>query len=174
MEKICFKCPERGMQPLTNYYKHAQMGDGHLNKCKDCTKKDVSERYDVKILEPEFLESERTRGRDKYRRLYVGTGKANSGSNNRWLDKYPEKAAAIKSNARMEVPVGFEAHHWSYKEEHRHDVIGLRKKGHMKGHRFIQYDQSEMMYRRKDTNELLDTKEKHRQYITWCIMNKEN
>ena len=53
--KICFKC---GIEkPLSDYYKHKQMGDGHLNKCKDCTKKDVSNNevirktdFDLKIV----------------------------------------------------------------------------------------------------------------------------
>ena len=42
-EKPCFKCGT--IQPLANFYKHPQMPDGHVNKCKECNKKDVQENY---------------------------------------------------------------------------------------------------------------------------------
>lgn len=45
--KKCFKCGEE--QPLSEYYKHRQMGDGYLGKCKTCTKQDVSENREKKI-----------------------------------------------------------------------------------------------------------------------------
>jgi hypothetical protein len=37
--KTCFKCRES--KSLDAFYKHPMMGDGHLNKCKECTKRDA-------------------------------------------------------------------------------------------------------------------------------------
>lgn len=43
MPKVCFKCHKR--KDLRLFYQHPRMGDGHLNKCISCAKKDVNNRY---------------------------------------------------------------------------------------------------------------------------------
>lgn len=65
--KKCFKCGRE--LPLSEFYKHPRMLDGHLNKCKDCAKDDVHKDYMRKSSDEQWMEKERARGRDKFRRL---------------------------------------------------------------------------------------------------------
>lgn len=67
MEKECFKC-HRTLD-ITEFYAHPKMKDGHLNKCKDCTKKDVSERY--RLVFEDRAEYEKKRNKTKKRKEQV-------------------------------------------------------------------------------------------------------
>jgi hypothetical protein len=45
--KTCFRCLQ--CKPVDAFYRHAQMGDGRLNKCIECTKADVIVNRNAKI-----------------------------------------------------------------------------------------------------------------------------
>lgn len=100
MEKKCFKCGK--VKLLDEFHKHPEMADGHLNKCKECARKDVSAREKKLREDPEWVVDERGRGREKYHRLYKGNG--NNGTfeaKKRWIERNALKRAAhlIVANA---------------------------------------------------------------------------
>lgn len=168
--KNCFKCCVE--KPITDFYKHKKMGDGHLNKCKSCTKKDVDVRYKELIKDPVYLELERSRGRNKYHRLYIGkkiSPEVRKEATKKYRTNYPEKYKAVSMCQAIRKRVkGIELHHWSYKIAHALDVIQINKKDHATIHRFLKYDKEHFQYRTLQC-ELLDTKEKHLNYINTIL-----
>ena len=62
--KTCFKC-NRSL-PLSEFYKHSMMGDGHLGKCKECTKMDVATNY--RANRPYYIKYEKMREQRAERR----------------------------------------------------------------------------------------------------------
>jgi len=62
--KTCFKCNHTG--PLSDFYPHKRMADGHLNKCIKCTKADAKARREAKKKDPEWMIKERARCRVKF------------------------------------------------------------------------------------------------------------
>jgi hypothetical protein len=151
------------------------MTDGHLNKCKDCTKNDVRIREGQLKKDPEWVRSERERHRNKYYRLnYKDKHKPSKEQKKkimkRYYEKYPEKLEARNKCAHIKKEKGYNNHHWSYNKEHYKDIIVLKESEHFLLHRYLIYDQERMKYRSAVTTksfssgELLDTKESHLLY----------
>lgn len=114
MLKKCFKCGDE--KPLVDFYKHKNMADGHLNKCKQCTKEDVHHRRHFSDAREKILEYDRFRGNRqdadhlrKYRQMYPVKYKAHTMVNNAIRDKKLFKEPCEVCN-NMKT----EAHHDDY------------------------------------------------------------
>lgn len=116
--KTCFKC---GIEkPLGEFYRHPQMLDGHLNKCKECAKRDTREGRSLR--REQYSEYERRRFQQPKRRADQLQAQRRHRQNN------PIKAAArtavhraIRSGVLIRKPckfcgstAGVQAHHTDY------------------------------------------------------------
>ena len=113
MEKTCFKC---GLsKSLDEFYRHPQMSDGRLNKCKDCTRKDVQTNRKARLNH--YTAYERKRRPRKMKQVKVLTaeehalrrwarGKVNDATRRGKLEKQPCEVCGSTYNVQ--------AHHSDY------------------------------------------------------------
>ena len=95
--KACIKCGV--IRPLTDFYKHPTMADGHLNKCKPCARSDaLKNRQDnIEVIR----EYDRQRGslpsriaaRSAYQQTEQGRAAANRARKS-YADRHPKRRAA--------------------------------------------------------------------------------
>lgn len=117
MEKKCFKCCH--VKPLSEFYRHSEMKDGTINKCKECAKRDgrVNRVHRVDY----YLRYDRARFQCADRRV------AHAASCKRQKDASPEKSAAryavsnaVRAGRIKKLPcelcgsLKVEAHHTDY------------------------------------------------------------
>lgn len=139
--KTCFKCNIE--KPLAGYYRHAQMADGHLNKCKECTKKDVAEHRESNLHQIRGYDRMRYR-RDEHRQRQLRSLYLKQSEDQK-------KVTYLTGNAirdgRLVRPEGCwgcgvrckpEAHHSFYDPEHFDAVTWLCRSCHVKAHKLTQ------------------------------------
>ena len=153
--KICFKC---GVEKhIDDFYKHKRMADGHLNKCKECTKNDTRRRSQIEELKPKIREAKRLWARSKRgkettkARMLIGLSRTKSNeAKKRYAEKNKKKvnATSMVNNA---VKYGFlirpkecsvcnkynkriHGHHCDYDQPL--DVIWMCPSCHSEWHRF--------------------------------------
>jgi hypothetical protein len=136
MTKACFKCGEA--KPLSEFYRHGAMADGHLGKCKDCTKKDVRHHrldnpekiraYDRQRASLPHRQALRNRTVAEYQAAKPERVRANTAVNN-----------AVRDGRLIKQPCAFcgtsepvEAHHHDYAKPL--DVTWLCKPCHRRFH----------------------------------------
>lgn len=136
--KPCIIC--HTTKSIDQFYKHPQMGDGHLNKCKDCTKKQSHQRFLEKNKDPIWREKELQRHRDKKSRPLNVNQESKRAWHNRNLNKYDAhkavanaiKAGKLKRMNCIKCGEKAQAHHDDYSKPL--DVIWLCPKHHSLRH----------------------------------------
>lgn len=150
--KICFKCGVE--KEFSKFYKHPQMGDGHLNKCKECTKTDVKNTYLINVEDIKYVQKERLRSREKYSRL----------KHKMKPMAHPETKTVSKSLRSRGVDlIGKEIHHWDYNS--LLDVFLLNPRAHKLVHKYLKFHEETKMFTSVIDGQLLDTKQKHYELI---------
>lgn len=136
--KLCRHCSE--WLPMTAFYKHAQMADGHLNVCRECVKRRVRKH---RFENDSVREYDRTRSKDPERKAMASEiGKRYNKEHRARKHATLLVARALKSGKLEKGPCHFcetteriEGHHNDYSKPL--DVIWLCARCHRKLHAII-------------------------------------
>ena len=137
-EKECFKC--KTVKPLEEFYKHSAMADGHLNKCKECTKKDVGQHREQNLEKVRAYDRERGKNKER-RKAAVEINRAWRAEDKRRLAAHNAVSRAVRNGHLFREPCvrcgesKSLAHHEDYDEPL--DVVWLCQPCHKQRHKEI-------------------------------------
>lgn len=100
-EKQCFKCQQ--VKPLDDFYKHPQMADGRLNKCKACAKSDASQHRSDNLEACRAYDRKRFQHDLERRSLQIDQSRE-------WARNNPEKMAEVKAQWQARNPEKRQCH----------------------------------------------------------------
>lgn len=139
--KECFKCLIT--KDMSEFYKHPAMGDGHLGKCKECTKMDAGlhRRGNLEKIRAYDVE----RGKLPHRKaMCIATGKRIRASPDNYLFTHARVAYALKKGTLKRMPClmcgttkNIHAHHDDYSKPL--DVMWLCVVHHKSRHAYLDY-----------------------------------
>lgn len=156
---------------LGDFPKHPSGKDGHLNQCRSCrnsyTRDWLKRKKEDRAEYVRYLREQRKKSRLKSGQTY--NKKRSLDAIDKYNKKYPEKLRARLISTSIPSVVGYEKHHWSYKEGSECEVVFLKMKDHRRIHRYLEYDQSKMKYRNKLDGILLETWVDHIKFINRVI-----
>ena len=95
--KTCFKCGVD--KSISEFYVHPQMADGHLNKCKECTKRDSNKHRDDNLEKVKAYDRKRgnlphrIKAREEYQKTSRGKA-ALKKCRHKYIINNPERRAA--------------------------------------------------------------------------------
>lgn len=130
--KTCFKCGRD--LPIGEFYTHSAMKDGHLNKCKSCTRKDVHENYinNLAHYQDYYAKREQTSKRKEQKRQYLLSYRKDNHQKNFCRRQV---ALALKKGTLVKMPCEIcgsiekiQAHHEDYSKPL--DIVWLCIKHH--------------------------------------------
>lgn len=99
--KECFKC--KTVKPLEEFYKHPKMGDGHVNKCKECNKNDVTANRNKNI--EKIRAYDRARGKEPERiKATAETTRAWREEDKRRSKAHTDVARSVRNGSLLRLP----------------------------------------------------------------------